>query len=63
MKGFIVFEIAPPCRLLKFEKAGPLRRVLFLWFSITVCGWKWTDFISGLIETSQEEEREKHVTK
>lgn len=51
MKGFVVFELAPPFRWTPHaEKVGPVKRIIWLWFSfILVTGWKWTDFNKRLI--------------
>jgi hypothetical protein len=57
MKGFIVFELAPPFQLKpKYENGGPIRRVIWLWFSITVAfGITWTEFVRRLIKFNSTE--------
>ena len=60
MKGFIVFEVAPPWRWTpKYERdpnGGRFHRVIWLYFSITlVFGMKWTDFIKALMKKPQDE--------
>ncbi len=62
MKGFIVFEVAPPFRWKpKYERdRGQFHRVIWAWFSITlVYGMKWTEFIDRLMNN----EPEIHVEK
>jgi hypothetical protein len=49
MKCCIIFEIAGPCRWVKFEKLGQYRRVLFIWFSLAWVPYKWTEFLYRLI--------------
>ena len=65
MKGFVVFELAPPVRWRPtFEKVGPIRRFVWLWFSVSIIlGWKWTDFIHTLSKTSTEEEFVRTLSK
>lgn len=45
MKFCIVFEVARPCRWFKYEHPGRLRRVMFLWFSVCVFPYSWTEFL------------------
>lgn len=59
MKGFIVFEVAPPFRWKpKYERdpnGGQFHRVIWAWFSITlVYGMKWTEFIDRLMNSKPE---------
>jgi len=65
VKGFIVFELAPPVRWRpKLEKSGPMRRFMWLWFSVSIIpGWKWTDFLHTLSKDCTEEEFVRTLTK
>jgi hypothetical protein len=61
VRCFVFFEISPPFRWKpKYENSGPLRRLIWLWFSVgLIKTLNFTDLIKGFMNAGREEERNK----
>ena len=69
MKGFVVFEVAPPFRWKpKYERqpggGGKFHRFIWAWFSFTIVfNMKWTEFIKTLMLSTSAIEEPNTTTK